>query len=180
MTEEERLDCRYQLAYKADHSARYHRRRSSFLRAIDLLITLLVAISGATAFGDLKDGAPSLVSMVATAVITALSLTQAIAQFGRKSAEHSGWLARWNQLAAAIETTPKPSKRDVEDWLKEKSAIESECVSELRALAIDTENRSARYFSLEGRFRRINWWQRLIIQLGTLQQSFPRVPDDEF
>ncbi len=59
------------------------------------------------------------------------------------------------------------------EWLAERTAVESDCVMELRALAIDCENKTSRFMQLPGRQRKIVWWQRLIIELGTVQQTFP-------
>lgn len=173
MNPDELADCRFQLQYRADYSARYHRRRAAFLNLIDQLFTLVTLIAGATAFAQLMAGAPNWLAKVGAAGITIIALVQAVMRLGSAAETHRQWLKRWNALAIELEATPDPAAADVKRWLGEKAALESDCVAELRALVIDCENATSRFIQLPGRQRRIRWWQRLIIQIGTLQQVFP-------
>jgi hypothetical protein len=179
LTTEELADCRFQLQYRSDYSARYHRRRAAFLNLIDQLFTLTTLIAGATAFGQLVAGAPTWLAKVAAAGITIIALVQAVMRLGSAAQMHRQWLKRWNALGSQLEATPSPSQAEVTAWLAEKAALESDCVAELRALAIDCENATSRFMQLPGRQRKIRWWQRPIIQLGTLQQAFPHDEESE-
>jgi hypothetical protein len=173
LSPDELADCRFQLQYRADYSARYHRRRAAFLNLVDQLFTLVTLIAGATAFAQLVAGAPNWLAKAGAAGITIIALVQAVMRLGSAAEMHRQWLKRWNALAIELEATPDPTAPEVKRWLAEKAALESDCVAELRALVIDCENATARFMQLEGRQRRIRWWQRLIIQLGTVQQRFP-------
>lgn len=173
MTPDEVADCRFQLQYRADYSARYHRRRAGFLNLVDQLFTLATLIAGATAFAQLVAGAPTWLAKAGAAGITIIALVQAVMRLGSAAELHRQWLKRWNALASQLEITPAPSQANISEWLAEKAALESDCVAELRALAIDCENATSRFMQLPGRQREIRWWQRLILQLGTLQQAFP-------
>jgi hypothetical protein len=173
LTADDLADCRFQLQYRADYSARYHRRRAAFLNLVDQLFTLTILLAGATTFGQLVAGAPTCLAKAGAAGITLIALIQAIMRLGSASEMHRQWLKRWNALANDLEINAAPTEANVKHWIAERAAIESDCVSELRALAIDCENATSRFMNLKGRQRRIRWWQRLIIQLGTMQQNFP-------
>jgi hypothetical protein len=176
LTPDELAQRRFELQYRADYSARYHRKRAAFLNLIDQLFTLITLIAGATAFAQLVAGAPNWLAKVGAAGITIIALVQAVMRLGSAAEMHRQWLKRWNALAIELEATPDPSAADVRKWLAEKAALESDCVAELRALVIACENETSRFMQLPGRQRKIRGWQRLIIQLGTLQQSFPHDP----
>lgn len=174
MTRDELAQCRFELQYRADYSARYHRKRAAFLNVVDQLFTLVTLIAGATAFAQLVAGASNWLAKVGAAGVTIIALVQAVMRLGSAAEMHRQWLKRWNALAIELEATSDPSAGDVRKWLTEKAELESDCVAELRALVIACENETSRFMQLSGRQRKIRGWQRLIIQLGTLQQSFPR------
>lgn len=177
MTEDELADCRWNIRYVADYSSRYHRRRSTFLTNADRTLTLVTLVAGATAFGDLMVGSPSWLSKLGAAAVTIISLMQALLGIGSAGMLHAQWLKRWSRLLTSANINTKPSRDDVKAWMEEKAAIEEECVAELRALRIDCEDASARFFEVPGRQHKIAWWQRWIFHIGTLQQSFPLAPD---
>lgn len=179
MTSNEVADCRFQLEYRADYSSRYHRRRAAFLNIVDQLFTLIILLAGATTFGQLVTGAPTWVAKAGTAALTLVALIQVVTRLGAAAEMHRQWLKRWISLATQLEAKADPSEIQLREWLAERADIESDCVSELKALRIDCENETSRFMQLSGRQRKIVWWQRLIIQLGTLQQSFPYEPTPE-
>jgi ABC-type multidrug transport system fused ATPase/permease subunit len=179
LTSDELADCRFQLQYRADYSARYHRRRAAFLSLIDQIFTLATLLAGATTFGQLVANAPNWLAKVGAAGVTLIALIQAVMRLGSAAEMHRQWLKRWNALASDLEAHASPSEAQVKQWLAERAAIESDCVAELRALAIDCENATSRFMQISGRQRKIRWWQRLIIQLGTLQQNFPHETGSE-
>lgn len=177
MTEEELADCRWHIQYAADYSSRYHRRRSAFLTNLDKLLTLITVVAGATAFGDLVAGSPSWLSKVGAALVTLLSLLQVLLGIGPAGMLHAQWLKRWSRLLTSVNLNTTPTGADVRAWMEEKASIEEECVSELRALQVDCEDASARFYGVPGRQHQIWRWQRLFIHFGTFQQEFPLVAD---
>jgi hypothetical protein len=177
VTTEELADCRWHIQFAADYSSRYHRRRSAFLTSMDKLLTLITVAAGATAFGDLVAGSPSWLSKVGAALVTLLSLFQALLGIGPAGMLHGQWLKRWSRLLTSINLNTDPTLVDVRAWMEEKAAIEEECIAELRALQIDCEDASARFYEVQGRQHRIEWWQRMLFQVGTFQQEFPIIPD---
>ena len=175
MTRSDALDERYQLSYRADYSARYHRRRAAFLVRLDRIFTLLVLIGGAGAFLSLAGDGNTRVGQAAALIVTAISLLQVVFEFGIAGARHSEWLRRWDRLATEIRCCTQPTGEDVRRWQEERSGIETECVSELRALAVDCENAARRHLGVVEGHRHISGWQRLLIHFGTFQQDFPTV-----
>lgn len=178
MTDEEIEDCRWHLLYTAEYSSRYHRRRSSFLKNTDTLLTLVTIVAGASAFGDLVAGSPGWLAKIGAATVTIIGVVQAILQLGAAGTTHAQWMKRWGRLHATISLNTKPTKADIRLWIEERTAIEEECVVELRALALDCENTAARVLGIEGRQRYIWPVQRWLIHLGTFQQQFPLAPDE--
>lgn len=177
MSPDDLADRRWHIQYAADYSSRYHRRRSTFLTNTDKFLTLITLIAGATAFGDLVIGSPSWLSKVGAAFVTIISLMQTLLGIGAAGMLHAQWLKRWSRLLTTINLNTEPTRDDVRAWVEERASIEEECVSELRALRIDCEDASARFFALPGRQHEIRWWQRWLFHIGTFQQSFPLVPD---
>lgn len=177
MTKDEILDERYNVLYCAEYSSRYHRRRANFLGNLDTLLNLLTVAAGASAFGDLVAGSPGWLAKTGAALVTLISLSQVILRLGSHAAAHAQWLKRWNALLSNIKLHPKPTEPQLAAWLEERANLETDCVSELRALCYDCENAAARFMKLQNRQVEIKGWQRLIIHFGTLQITFPRVPE---
>lgn len=177
MTEDEIEDCRWQLLYRAEYSTRYHRRRAAFLNNLDTLFTLVTAVAGASAFGDLVAGSPGWLSKVGAATVTILSLVQAMLRLGHAGMTHAQWLKRWSRLHTSISLATAPTIEQLRSWTEERASIEEECVAELRALVLDCEDAAARTMSIPGRQHRITRAQRLLIHFGTFQQDFPYVAD---
>lgn len=134
-------------------------------------------MAGATTFGQLIAGAPTWVAKVGAAGVTLIALVQAVLRLGSAAEMHRQWLRRWNALTSELEGNPHPKESDIRKWLAAREAIESDCVAELLALTVDCENAASRFMDLPGRQRKIRWWQRLIIQVGTLQRHFPYEAD---
>lgn len=177
MNPDQCLDARYELRYKAEYSARYHRRRAAFLGNLDTLLTLITIMAGAAAFGDLVAGSPSWLAKIGAAVVTLISLGQAILRLAPQAAAHTQWLKRWAALFAEQTLTTEPNPTDIKRWLQETVAIEAECVGELRALVYDCEDAAARALGISDRQHKIHRLQRMFIHFGTWQQIFPPAPD---
>jgi hypothetical protein len=167
----------WELTYRADYSVRYHRRHANFLNNINLLFSCLIIFASGAAFGDLLTLAHAAVLKVCTAAIAFISLLQVLTNLGANGARHSEWMKRWSNLQTEIELDNKPSKKTIARWIIERSAIENDCVAELRALTFDCENKAATFFGIKGRQRQINLLQRLFIHFGTFQQKFPIIDD---
>ncbi|GGD61829.1 hypothetical protein [Croceicoccus mobilis] len=172
MNREERLDERYRLAFRAEYSSRYHRRRATFLINLDKLLTTLVLICGTGAFLSFMDHGPQWLGRTAALSVTLITIFQVIFSFGLAGARHGEWLRRWERLATDIRATPTPDESTLRAWDELRAGIESECVGELRALAIDCENAARSYLGVSEGHRPIGRLQRLFIHFGTFQQEF--------
>ncbi|MET3438295.1 hypothetical protein [Sphingomonas sp. 1185] len=176
MTEEERLDRRYELQYVAEYSTRYHRRRATFLTNTDTIITLLTIAAGASAFTDLVSGSPGWLAKLGSATVTLLSLAQVILKLGPQGTAHGQWLRQWNSLLTDIVISTNPDDEKILNWLTVKAKIEEECIGELRALALDCEDAASRVMRIPNRQHYFSGLQRLLIHFGTFQQDFPLKP----
>ena len=179
MTTDELLQRQFELQYRADYSQRYHRRRANFLQRIDIALSSLIIFSSGAAFTDLVSDAPSWVLQVSAAVVALVATLQVLLSFGANGPKHAEWMKRWNRLSAEIENTSNPSDRKIQKWASEKADIEGDCVSELRALSLDCEDKSASFLGIPGRQHRIWSLQRLLIHFGTFQQTFPIIVEPE-
>jgi hypothetical protein len=178
VNKEERLDASFQLSYRAEYSSRYHRRRAAFLRQTDSLINVILVVSGASAFGALAGAAPLSIARTAAAFVTILGIIQILFRIGSASNQHSQWLKRWAELGADIRLNTEPNVADIVRWETLKTVLETECVTEFRALVVDCENKASRVMSLQGRQRQIVGLQRFLLHFGTFQSEFPLIGDD--
>ena len=159
----------------ATTSAKYHQRRHSFLWTIDTFFNLVIVISAATAFGFLLGGDKRVLAQFATAAITLLGICQIVLGIGKASFAHQVWYRQWRELLVEIERNKDPDTETLHQWNLKITAIETECISELRALEVDCRNKAIMSLDFdEEEIRVIRWWQRLGIQLGTLQSDFPK------
>lgn len=175
MTEDDLLDGRFTLAYRADYSARYHRRRSSFLTLIDTLSNIIAILAGSSVFLTLVQGGPLFIAQMAGLVVTALAIMQVVIGFGPLGARHAEWMRAWDKLANDIRAKPTPSERDLRRWHDRRAEIEGECVSELRALGYDCENQTKTHMGIAQGHVKIGRLQRVFIQIGTFQGEFPEI-----
>ena len=176
MTESDRLDERYFLAYRAAYSSRYHRRRAAFLINLDKFANLVSIIAGTSAFVSLMEDGPVIVAQVAAAVISGFAIGQVVFGFGTLGARHAEWMRAWDKLSNEIRATHNPTEEDLGRWNDIRSEIEGECVFELRALGYDCENQTKRHLGISEGIVRINRIQRLLIHFATFQSEFPEVP----
>ena len=163
----------------ATTSAKYHQRRHSFLQIIDTSINLLIVLSAASAFGFLIGGDQRFFAQICIAIITLLGIAQIVLQIGKAAFLHQIWYKRWRDVLLDVEKYQNPSNAQMEKWNAERTAIETECVSELRALEVDCRNNAIISLDYDqSEVRNIEWWQRVIIQIGTLQSNFPKAESD--
>jgi len=57
------------------------------------------------------------------------------------------------------------------NWIKRKYEIESECVSEMKALAHDCYNRTMNALGREGEPFPLSWWKRLWMHLFSFENA---------
>ncbi len=176
VTEDELLDERYALAYRAAYSSRYHRRRASFLINLDKFANLLAIIAGTSVFVSLMQDGPVLFAQVAALLISILAIGQVVFGFGTIGARHAEWMRAWDKLGNEIRATRNPTEEDVSRWNDIRSEIEGECVFELRALGYDCENQTKSHLGIAEGILKIGRAQRLFIHFGTFQGEFPEVP----
>lgn len=122
-------------------------------------------------------GSPGWLAKFGAAAVTLISIAQVVLRLGAHAGAHSQWLKRWCALHNEISLKTEPDEADIARWTQERTAIETECVGELRALCLDCENAAARVLEVPGRQVQISPLQRLLIHFGTFQGSFPRVED---
>lgn len=92
--------------------------------------------------------------------------------------KHKEWLARWSDMIREIKLAPSPSQQQLDDWMRRKIAIETECVVEMRALQADCYNRTAHSMGLEETHDYIiRWWHRLLMQVIRFEHAFERKPE---
>jgi hypothetical protein len=165
-------DLQWKIEYRADYSARYHRKRSTFLSLCDVIMSVLTLAAGAAAFGDLADNTPTIVLRLGAAVVAIISIIQITTRVAESSFQHREWMKRWINLGLRIKQNTVPTENNLQQWESEVSLIESECVSEFKALRIICEDESARYFSIPDRQHKVWLIQRLLANFGTFQPEF--------
>lgn len=175
MTKDERLDARHGLAYRADYSARYHRRRATFLLVTDKLLSVAVIVAGTGAFFSLTASGPPIIAMAAALVVAIITTLQVVLDIGMAGAKHAEWMRRWDRLASDIRSIPLPTPDDLKEWDDTRAGIEGECVAELRGLAVACENDARTYMGTAEGIRTIKPLQRLLLHFGTYQTDFPVV-----
>lgn len=173
MTEDQLLDERFNLSYRADYSSRYHRRRASFLSLLDTASNIVAIIAGTSVFVSLIQGGSVLLAQLAGLTVSALAILQVVIGFGPLGARHAEWMRAWDRLANDIRATPVPTEKDLRKWHDQRAEIEGECVNELRALGYDCENQTRTHMGITDGIVNIGRWQRAFIQIGTFQREFP-------
>jgi hypothetical protein len=171
---------RDELLFSAVVSSKYHQRRHSFLLIFDTMINLVVVLAGASAFSAIVGGNNTDLAKWASATATFLGIIQIVLGIGKAAHAHQSWHARWRSLLVDIESSLEPDQTVLERWSRAKMSIEVECVSELRALEVDCRNKAISQLDLDPtELRHITWWQRVIIQVGTLQSNFDQRMSDK-
>jgi hypothetical protein len=140
-------------------------------------MTALTLAAGAAAFGDLADNAPTIVLKLGAAVVATISIIQITTRIAEASFQHREWMKRWISLGSSVKLNLAPTHEDIKQWESEVSLIESECISECKALRILCEDESARYFNLPNRQHNVWLAQRLLANFGTFQPRIKNVSD---
>lgn len=170
----ERLDTkRFQLLYAAELSARYHRRRATFLTNADTATNAITLCAGASSLGGLLAKATGPWPVGMAAIVTFTSILKIVTRLGSSANLHAGWFRRWSGLLTEIELIEHPDEVTVAKWMRDRGELDRDCVGELRALCVDCENITAKKLEVEGRQRRIDRLQRTLMQFGTWQRDFP-------
>lgn len=164
---------RYAILFAAESSQRYHRARATWLSRVDTAINVTALFAGTAAFIDVVGGEGEIVAQYTTALITGLAIVQVVFRLGDNAAKHGRWLERWLALRADIVVNPIAMDAKLSEWVNERTAIEQECIAELTALCVHSENRASFAMGHPERVRRIGRLQRALKQFGTFQSDFP-------
>jgi hypothetical protein len=140
-------------------------------------MTAMTLVAGAAAFGDLADNTPTIVLKIGAAAVAMISIIQITTRVAEASFQHREWMKRWINLGLQIKQKTIPDENDIQRWESETSMIESECVSECKALRIICEDESARYFSVPDRQHDVWLVQRVLANFGTFQPNIKVVAD---
>lgn len=155
---------RSDIQFAAAVSARYHRRRAAFLERMSAGMSVLTLLGGAGAFVAVV-GDSALAAKLAALMIVVVGIVQIVFQTDRCANEHRHWLRAWNDMLREISQNEAPDAALLADWVRRKFELESDCVAEMRALVNDSYNRTMNELGRDGAQFRLNWWQRLWMQL---------------
>jgi hypothetical protein len=172
-------DERHALLFAAEMSARYHRRRAAFLEKTNLLLNLVTLFSGTAAFVSLYTPGTGIAKAL-TVVLTAIGIIRIVYSPLACAMRHKDWLSRWLAITREIQTTPRPTLEQIEDWTRRRFAIEGECLIEMRALQADCYNRTVRAMDLEETHNyRVRIWHRFLCQVVSFENAFEGRPREE-
>jgi hypothetical protein len=166
---------RSELLFIAEMSAKYHRRRATFLERAGSTMSATILFGGAGAFAILF-ATLTLVAQILTALVALVGVIQIVFQTDRCAAEHRQWLRRWSAMITDIRLHEDPSRDQIDRWIAERYAIEGECVGEMRALQEDCYNRTMAALDRDGIPTKITGWQRLWMQFFSFENAFQRPP----
>ena len=153
-------------------SSIYHRRRATFLERTSMIMSLLTLLGGASGVISLIGDNP-LVAQCAAGLVTFIGLIQIVYRPETAAAQHKGWLTRWRQMKSQVLLAEDPSADQLAAWAKEESAIETECVGEMRALQADAFNHAERTLALSpDHHYRLRWYHRAFCQIISFEHSF--------
>jgi uncharacterized membrane protein YuzA (DUF378 family) len=165
------MTTRAEILFSAELSARYHRRRAAFLERTSALMSTVILVGGAGAFASLF-GDATIIAKIATLIIALIGVVQIVFQMDRCAAEHRRWLREWTSILVEVKEADNPSREAIAMWEKRRAVIETECVSELRALQIDCWNRTAISLRYQVKPTPIRLWQRALIQVFSFESWF--------
>lgn len=166
------MTTRAEMLFSAELSVRYHRRRASFLEVSGSLASLVTVIGGAGAFLSLLGGDNTAVAKIATFALTVVGTIQLVFKTDTAAAAHKQWLKQWSRMLQEIKTNENPSPEMIAGWVKERYSIESDCITELRALQVDCFNRTVKALDLDDVPQPLHWWHRVFIQVWSFEADF--------
>jgi hypothetical protein len=158
------------MEFIAATSARYHRRRAAFLERVSRLISAAILVGGAAAFVGVV-GEANVFAKVVSAGIVLAGVIQIVFQTDRCAETHKQWLRAWNEMLAEIQQNENPPPELINEWLRRKYEIESDCSAEMRALVNDSYNRTMNALGRQGDPYKITRWQRLWMQIISFENA---------
>ena len=164
-----------EMLFDAEMSAKYHRRRASFLERASAFMSFVILFGGAGAFASLFSD-QTVFAKALTVLITLVGVIQIVFRTDSCAAQHRQWLRNWNEMLSEIRSNIAADQDTVAAWQRRKYILESECVGEMRALQEDCYNRTMVSLRLEGSPTKITRWQRLWMQLCSFENSFQKTP----
>ena len=169
---------RHDLLFAAEMSARYHRRRAAFLETTSNWLNFLTLAGGAGAFVSLYGAGTGIAKLLAL-LLSLIGIIQIVYSPQANATKHKEWLTQWFDLIREIKLAPSPTPQQLDEWMRKKVAIETECIVELRALQADCFNRTARAMGLEETHNySIRWWHRRLMQVIRFEHAFERPPQE--
>jgi hypothetical protein len=167
------MTTRDELLFDAEMSAKYHRRRATFLERASSAMSVAILAGGAGAFASLF-GETTTIAKFATLIVAIVGIVQIVFQTDRCAAEHRRWLKAWSAMITEIRQTEVASQEQLNDWVARRYALEGECVGEMRALQEDCYNRTMVALERQGAPTPITAWQRMWMQLFSFENAFQR------
>lgn len=122
-----------QLLFVAEASTRYHRARAAYFDGLAKTLTIASVVMGGGAFATLLANLPAL-APVAGLVIALLNAYRLVGKPEQSAAQHRDWLRRWSEMLGEALTNDPPPKELLNDWIKRRQKIESECSGDMVAL----------------------------------------------
>ena len=159
------MTTRADMLFITEMSARYHRRRASFLEVASSLMSLVTVIGGAGAFLTLIGSTDTTIAKFATLALTLVGTVQLVFKIDTAAALHKQWLKQWTRILLEIRTNSEPNVDVIARWIEERYSIEVECVVEMRALQADCFNRTMKALYRVGDQYRLRWWHRAFMQV---------------
>ena len=161
---------RDEMEFDAAVAVRYHRRRAAFLERASAVMSAIILLGGATAFVGLV-GEANIFSKVLAFLIVVVGIVQIVFQTDRCAAEHRQWMRRWNEIYGEIVRCDHADQAQINEWVRIKTDIESECVAEMKALAHDCYNRTMNAQRRHGEPFKITAWQKLWMQFFSFENA---------
>jgi hypothetical protein len=130
--EDKAWDDRWEAFYKADVSARYHRRRQRFFDLADKLTKAFTVLLGATLMGSmLKDSQP-----LAASLISSLSLLALVFSYSDRKQAHKELAEGFIALIQQIEACPASDLTEgkVAIWMAQATALDAKEPPSLKTL----------------------------------------------
>jgi hypothetical protein len=151
---------RWAALYKADVSARYHRRRQRFFDLADKLTKALTVLLGATLMGSmLKDSQP-----VAASVISSLSLLALVFAYSDRKQAHKELAEGFINLIQQIEACSVSDLTEAKAaaWMAMATAMDAKEPPALKTLVTLCEHDAATAAGHQEHITRPRWHRRLV------------------
>jgi hypothetical protein len=151
-------------------SLRYHAKRRAFFDGLHRFSMAVIAITGSAAFLTLIGGDASVYGKIAATIAAFASAFELTLSLPERARDHGALYERFSNLAVKLAELD-PNALDpaaVRKLMAERLTIEASEPIALTALNILCHNEEAEARGYDDRIYKIGWFQRIVIQLGTL------------